>query len=67
MLNERLEKQLQEAEAQIDAARAAAMRALRHVATENGGHGDRRLTGAPPEPQRLDGAIGAALAARGVG
>ena len=50
-LNQRLEQQLHEAERQIDAARSAAMRALREVATD---------TAAP----RLDGAIAAALAAR---
>jgi F-type H+-transporting ATPase subunit b len=66
-LNERLEKQLQEAEAQIAAARAAAMRALREVATETAATVIGRLTGAPADPQRLNGAVGAALAARRVG
>jgi F-type H+-transporting ATPase subunit b len=63
-LNERLEKQLQDAEAQISAARAAAMRALREVATETAGTVIARLTGSPADQQRLDGAVGAALAAR---
>jgi F-type H+-transporting ATPase subunit b len=63
-LNERLEQQLKASEAQIDAARAAAMRALREVATETAGTVIGRLTGAPPDGQRLDAAIGAALAAR---
>lgn len=66
-LNERLEKQLQEAEAQIGAARAAALRALRDVATDTAATVIARLTGSPPDPQRLDGAVGAALAARRVG
>jgi F-type H+-transporting ATPase subunit b len=63
-LNERLEKQLQEAEAQIGAARAAAMRALREVATDTAATVIARLTGTPADPRRLDGAVGAALAAR---
>ncbi|HXA24065.1 MAG TPA: F0F1 ATP synthase subunit B' [Acetobacteraceae bacterium] len=63
-LNERLEKQLQDAEAQIGAARAAAMRALREVATETAATVIARLTGSPADQQRLDGAVGAALAAR---
>jgi F-type H+-transporting ATPase subunit b len=66
-LNERLEKQLQEAEAQIGAARVAALRALRQVATETAADVINRLTGAPADPGRLDGAVGAALAARRVG
>jgi F-type H+-transporting ATPase subunit b len=66
-LNQRLEKQLQEAEAQIAAARAAAMRALREVATETAATVIGRLTGAPADPQRLSGAVAAALAARRIG
>lgn len=66
-LNERLEKQLQDAETQINAARSAALRALRQVATETATTVIGRLTGAQPDPQRLDGAIGAALAARRIG
>jgi len=66
-LNERLERQLRDAETQINAARAVALRALRDVATETAATVIDRLTGAPPEPARLDGAIGTALAARGIG
>jgi F-type H+-transporting ATPase subunit b len=66
-LNQRLEKQLQDSEAQIDAARGAAMRALREVATETAATVIGRLTGAPPNQAHLDGAIGAALAARRIG
>jgi F-type H+-transporting ATPase subunit b len=66
-LNERLERQLQEAEAQIGAARAAAMSALREVATETAATVIDRLTGAPADRGRLDGAVGAALAARRIG
>ena len=67
MLNERLEKQLQDSEAQITAARAAAMRALRQVATETAETVITRLTNAPADQQRLNSAIGSALAARGAG
>ncbi len=66
-LNERLERQLREAETQIDAARSAALRALREVATDTAATVIGRLTGAPPDQARLDGAIGAALAARRIG
>ncbi len=66
-LNERLEKQLEAAEASIAAARAAAMGALRQVATETAGTVIARLTGATAEQARLDGAIAQALSARGVG
>jgi F-type H+-transporting ATPase subunit b len=66
-LNERLEHQLREAETQINAARSAALRALREVATETAATVIGRLTGAPPDQGRLDGAIGVALAARRIG
>lgn len=66
-LNERLEKQLHEAEAQIDAARSAAMQALREVATDTATTVISRLTGAPPDAQRLEGAIVSALASRRIG
>lgn len=66
-LNERLEKQLNEAEARITGARLAAMGALRQVATETAATVIARLTGAQPEQSRLDGAIARALSARGVG
>lgn len=48
VLNARLEKQLQESEAQIAQARAAAMTALRQVATETAATVVVRLTGATP-------------------
>jgi len=66
-LNERLEKQLAEAESRIAVARASAMGALRQVATETAGTVIARLTGAAPEQARLDGAIAQALSLRGVG
>jgi F-type H+-transporting ATPase subunit b len=66
-LNARLEKQLQDSEAQIARARAAAMGALRQVATETAATVVTRLTGSAPDAGRLDGAIGSALAARGIG
>jgi len=66
-LNARLETQLHEAEERIQAARQEATRALREVATETAATVIARLTGAPPEPSRLEGAIGAALAARRAG
>jgi F-type H+-transporting ATPase subunit b len=67
VLNERLEKQLQEAEAQIAAARGAALRALREVATDTATTVIARLTGAAPDGPRLDSAIVAALASRRIG
>jgi F-type H+-transporting ATPase subunit b len=67
ILNERLEKQLQDAESRIAAARASAMGALRQVATETAATVIARLTGAAPEQALLDGAIATALSARGVG
>jgi F-type H+-transporting ATPase subunit b len=63
-LNERLERQLKDAESQIDAARASALRALREVATDTAATVIGRLTGAPPDQGRLDNAIGAVMAAR---
>ncbi len=66
-LNARLEKQLQDSEAQIAQARASAMNALRQVATETASTVVTRLTGTAPEAGRLDGAVGSALAARGLG
>jgi F-type H+-transporting ATPase subunit b len=65
-LHARLEKQLQDAEAQIAQARASAMSALRQVATETAATVVTRLTGTAPDAARLDGAIGSALAIRGV-
>jgi F-type H+-transporting ATPase subunit b len=66
-LNARLEKQLQESEAQIARARASAMTALRQVATETAATVVTRLAGAAPEAGRLDRAIGSALSQRGIG
>ncbi len=67
VLNARLEKQLSDAETQIAQARAQAMSALREVATETTATVVARLTGQTADPQRLSGAVGAALAARGIG
>jgi F-type H+-transporting ATPase subunit b len=67
VLNARLEQQLHDSEAQIGQARSAAMSALRQVATETAATVVTRLTGTAPDAGRLDGAIGSALAARGVG
>ncbi len=67
VLNARLEKQLQDSEAQIAQARASAMSALRQVATETAATVVTRLTGAPVDVGRLDAAVGSALAARGIG
>ncbi len=66
-LNERLEQQLKAAEARINEARAAAMRALHEVATDTAALVIDRLTGAPPERTQVDRAVAAALAARGQG
>jgi F-type H+-transporting ATPase subunit b len=66
-LNDRLDKQLKEAEGQIAAARGAALAALPGVATETAVALITRLTGAAPDPTRLSGAINAAMAARGAG
>ncbi len=66
-LNARLDKQLQDAEAQIGQARAAAMGALRQVASDAAETVVTRLTGSAPDAQRLNAAIGSALSARGVG
>ncbi|MBN8929424.1 MAG: hypothetical protein BGO51_08010 [Rhodospirillales bacterium 69-11] len=66
-LNEKLERQLAESEAQIVAARTAAMGALRQVATDTAQTVVTRLTGAAPDQARLNAAIGGALASRGLG
>jgi F-type H+-transporting ATPase subunit b len=67
VLNARLEKQLQDAEAQIAQARASAMGALREVAMETAATVVTRLSGKAPDAGRLDTAVGSALAARGLG
>ncbi len=64
-LNERLEQQLKQAEGQIAAARGAALAALPGVAGDTAVALITRLTGVAPDPVRLDGAIAAAMAARG--
>lgn len=66
VLNERLERQLAEAETQIAAARSAAMGALRQVATDTAATVITRLTGTAPDAARLNTAVGAAMASRGV-
>jgi F-type H+-transporting ATPase subunit b len=65
-LNERIEKQLGDAETQIAQARAAALGALREVATDTANTVVTRLTGRAPDTGRLSQAVGFALAARGV-
>ncbi len=65
-LNARLEAQLAQAETQIAAARAAALGALRQVATETAATVVARLTGSTADPARLDRAVAAALAGRGL-
>jgi F-type H+-transporting ATPase subunit b len=66
-LNERLDKQLKEAEGQIATARGAALAALPGVATDTAIALITRLTGVAPDPARLNSAINAAMAARGAG
>jgi F-type H+-transporting ATPase subunit b len=66
-LNERLDRQLADSEAQIAAARNAAMGALRMVATDTAGTMVARLTGTAADSAALDRVIGRELAARGVG
>jgi F-type H+-transporting ATPase subunit b len=66
-LNDRLDKQLKEAEGQIAEARAAALEALPGVAIDTAVTLIRRLTGSVPDPARLSDAINAAMAARSAG
>lgn len=63
-LNERLEAQLRDAEARINAARAAAVGALHEVATDTATNLVTRLTGQPADIDAISGAVGNALAAR---
>lgn len=63
-LNARLEKQLAEAEQRIGAARAAAMGALRNVATDTAAAVITRLVGSTPDAGAVEQAVDAALAAR---
>jgi len=67
VLNEQLEQQLRSAEQRIAEARQAAMGALRQVATETAATVVGRLTGHSPDPQAVEGAVGAVLASRGHG
>jgi F-type H+-transporting ATPase subunit b len=66
-LNDRLDRQLKEAEGQIAAARGAALEALPGVAIDTAVTLITRLTGAVPDPARLSDAINVAMAARGAG
>lgn len=61
----RLNEHLAAAEVRIGEARRAAMGALRQVAAETTGALVARLTGASPDPQTVDRAVGGALSARG--
>ncbi len=63
--NARLEQQLQDSEARIGAARAAAMGALRQVATETASAVVSRLANRPADDEAVERAVGSALAARG--
>lgn len=63
--DERLDKQLEEAEARIEASRKQAMGALRQVAAETASAVVQRLTGAAPAPGAVDTEVGGILAARG--
>jgi F-type H+-transporting ATPase subunit b len=66
VLNARLDAQLRTSEAQIAAARASAMNALRTVATDTAATVVERLTGSRADPQQLQQAIDAALSSRGI-
>jgi F-type H+-transporting ATPase subunit b len=66
-LNDRLDKQLKEAEGQIAVARSAALEALPGVAIDTAVTLITRLTGMAPDPTRLADAINVAMAARGAG
>ena len=63
-LNARLEKQLADAEGRINAARAAAVGALRSVATDTAAAVVTRLVGIAPSAGSVEQAVDAALAAR---
>lgn len=64
-VNARLNEQLAAAETRIADAQRAAMGALRQVATETTGALVARLTGASPDPEAVERAVGTALTARG--
>ncbi len=63
-LNERLDKQLADAEQRISAARSAAMGALRDVAADTATAVVTRLVGSTPAPSAVQSAVDAALAGR---
>lgn len=62
----RLDKQLAESEARINAARAGALAALREAASDTAETLITRLAGQKPQPDLLREAVGAALSARGL-
>ena len=64
-LQQQLDEQLKAAEQRIAEARSTAMGALRAVATDTATVVVRRLTGREPDGLAIEGAVGAALAARG--
>ncbi len=66
-LTARLDAQLAEAEGRINAARTAAMGALRQVASDTAGVVVSRLTGVAANAAAVDAAVGSALSARGLG
>lgn len=61
---ERLSAQLEQAEGRIEAARSAAMGALRQIATDTTATVVQRLTGQAPDQAALDTAVGNAMQAR---
>ena len=65
-LTARLDAQLAEAEGRINAARNAAMGALRQVASDTAGVVVSRLTGVAANSSAVDAAVGSALTARGL-
>ena len=65
-LARKLDEQLAHAEAEIAAARAEALKAIRPIATETAGLLVGRLTGQAPDQGRLSGGIQNAMAARGL-
>ena len=62
--DERLSQQIAEAEGRIAEARRVAMGAVREVARDTAGALVARLTGHAPDPAAVEGAVGAAMAAR---
>jgi F-type H+-transporting ATPase subunit b len=65
-VNTRLDRQLAESRAQIDAAHAAAMASLSDVATDTAEALITRLAGVKAEPARVRAAVAASLGARGL-